>query len=606
MTEYKIFPAIGIARVGNAKDKFYIGPEVYRGLPTNPDGQPFTEHDFRDKEGCLCRQAARFRIYRIENGKEEEVTLNTVGVQSIIWFAHLANKKPSWYNFETNLGENGYAPNHPMRNPHVKDRHKLIIDAGPRKIEGKKQNGVVFDIASIPHDYHGAHFPDGMLNPTKEAITTLGELRTDEEGRLLVLGGHGISGSTNKNPTITQYANNDNWWDDTSDGLVSARIVLKDGSVIEATPAHVLVTPPGYAPQIPNLVTLYDTIFDTMVRDGHYPEIFRNGIWKSGKDGYRPNFLTDIQPLLERATLYPWVTAIPPKPHTFNFDMLGKLNADGFGAAEFKGLRQYVLGFVRSPDNENVIIKSADHETGQGPHGGYGATMMPYLAGDNALILEHAPSKYLRLTDTQYFFLQQWAEGWFVNREQAEEPAMGLTRGVLENCVGGAFSPGIEMSWISRNPAIYAEPFRIRAHFVPLGPLNLDFDPARGMEPGDLTRYMAVPWQADFNECSSQPMDGRTIWWWPAQRPEFVYLEPKPIKLAAAVPLPPDDKSGKQLPWIGTDFDQKGNDFISFANDVHMVKYWSELGFVLEKHIEGKDRFVEVERTLPRPFIPKD
>ena len=28
-----------------------------------------------------------------------------------------------------------------------------------------------------------------------------------------------------------------------------------------------------------------------------------------------------------------------------------------------------------------------------------------------------------------------------------------------------------------------------------------------GLQPGDLTKYMSVPWQADFNECSTQPID---------------------------------------------------------------------------------------------------
>lgn len=595
-TTYKIYPAIGIARVGNAPDEYYIGPESYCGLPINPDGRkPFTEADFRDKKNRLCRQAARFRVFRIENGVEEEVMLNKHGVKSITWTVHLANKKPSWYTFETSLGEDGYAPNHPLRNAHVKgkDRHKLIIDAGPRQIEGVNQNGVSFDLASVPHDYRGAHFPDGPLHPTNTPITTLGELKTDAEGRLLVLGGLGISGSTDSNPSIGEYANNDNWWDDTSDGPVGARIVLEDGSVVEAAPAWVLVGPPSYAPEIPNLVTLYDTIYDAMVRAGHYPHIFANGYWNSGEQGYRPNFETDIKPLLERATLYPWVAAIPPKPHKFDMDMLGALDANGNGALASKGLRDYILSFVRAPDQNNVIV------------GSNGATMMPYLAGDNCLIPDASSSKYLRLTDTQFFFLQQWADGWFTNHESAEMSAMGLTRAVLENCVGGAFSPGIEMTWISRNPAIYAEPFRIRAHFVPKGPLSLNFDPLRGMEPGDVTRYMAIPWQADFNECSSQqPMDGRTIWWWPAQRPEFVYLEPK-LRLQKEAEKPqPDEKSGVQVSWLGTDFDQMASNFIQFADDVDMVKYWCGLGFVMEKTIEGEQRFVEVARRLRRPFEP--
>ncbi len=593
MTEYKIFPPIGVARVGDAPEKFYIGPETYCGLPINPGGQPFTEKDFRDEEGRLCKQAARFKLYRIENGAQEEITLQTPGVQSITWTVHLANKKPSWYAFETSLGEDGYAPNHPLRNPKTKNRHKLLIDAGPRQISGANQAGVAFDQSSVPHGYRGANFPSGPLQPVGLPITSLGELRTDADGRLLILGGSGISGSTDPNPVITDYANNDNWWDDTSDGPVGARIVFSDGTVVEAAPARVLVGPPAYAPQLPNVVTLYDTIFDAMVRSGHYPEIFADGAWKSGKDGYRPNYRSEIEPLLQRPGLYPWVTAIPPKPHRFNFAMLGARDADGNGAPQFKGLRHYVLDFVRPPDQENTII------------GGNGATMMPYLAGDNCLILSHATSMYTRLTDTQYFFLQQWADGWFVDEDLPDEPATQLIRAVLENCVGGPFSPGIEMTWISRNPQIYSEPFRIRADFAIRGPLSLDFDPQRGLEPGDVTRYMAVPWQADFNECSSQPLEGRTLWWWPAQRPEFVYLEHKePLGFDVNEVPPPDEETGKQVAWIGTDFDQLASNFIMFADDVDMVKYWSELGFVLQKTIDGQERFVEVSRTLPRPFSP--
>lgn len=595
MTKYKIFPAIGVARVGNAPNKFYIGPEQYRGLPTNPDGQPFTEQDFRDADNRLCRQAARFRIFRIDEKGQTEITLQTEGVQAITWTAHLANKKASWYAFQTSLGETGYTPNHPLRNAHVKNRRSLILDAGPRQIAGADQSGVAFDLASTPPNYKGANFPLGNLQPLNQPIATLGELRTDAAGRLLVLGGLGMSGSTEANPVITEYANNDNWFDDTSDGPVGAQILLSDGTVIEATPAWVLVGPPSYAPEIANLVTLYDTIFDTAVRNGDYPEIFANGFWKAGKDGYHPNFSAEIRPLLERATLYPWVTAIPPKPHRFDFGKLGALGPDRLGAPEFSGLRHYILDFMRPPGNENEII------------GSNGATMMPYLAGDNCLILGHAPSKYLRLTSTQYFFLQQWAEGWFVDGDAAGEPGLQLTRAVLENCVGGAFSPGIEMTWIARNPAIYAEPFRIRARFVKSGPLSLNFNPQRGMEPGDITRYMAVPWQADFNECSSQPLEGRTLWWWPAQRPEYVYLAPPEAVSSDARDLPsPDLKSGQHVAWIGTDFDQMGPDYISFADDVDMVKYWAGLGFVLEKEVEGQRRFVEVARALPRPFIPGD
>lgn len=62
----------------------------------------------------------------------------------------------------------------------------------------------------------------------------------------------------------------------------------------------------------------------------------------------------------------------------------------------------------------------------------------------------------------------------------------GLTRAGLEACVGGAFFPGIEASWFLRDTYNYTEPFR------------LDHT---GLSAGDVTKQMAVPWQADFFKC---------------------------------------------------------------------------------------------------------
>lgn len=57
-SKLKIFPPIGIARVGNSPDEFFYGPEVPGRAPA-PDG------GFKDREGRVKRQAARFRIYAI-------------------------------------------------------------------------------------------------------------------------------------------------------------------------------------------------------------------------------------------------------------------------------------------------------------------------------------------------------------------------------------------------------------------------------------------------------------------------------------------------------------------------------------------------------------
>lgn len=593
---YEIFPAIGIARVGNAPTAFYIGPEQAGGLPILPDepARAFSPSDFRDSEGRVRRQAARFRIWcRAPGAESEEVTLDTADIREIRWTVHLANKKASWYRFETLKGQHGYGPNHPLRNAEwqsAEERRQLIIDPGPRSIAGRGAGGaeapVEFSRATTPAGYQGGNFPPATLKP--HAIETLGALRTDGSGRLLVLGGLGRSGSIHEPPALADYANNDGWWDDIADGFVRATVQLANGEVIEAKPAWVLVAPPAYAPQIGNLVNLYDTMFDTAVRHlDARPDIHQHGLWNVGPKGYRPRFETEIKPIFEGGAGYPWVVAIPRAPHSFDYAKLAD-RSPNLGET-----RKFFLSILRGPGEENTIDSHIS-----------AISMMPILVGDDALGAEQdagallATSKYLRLTDTQYFFLQQWAAGHFEPGGAPEtHPGQALTRAVLENCVGGTFSPGIETSWIARDPEIYAEPFRIRLRSPMPEPLSLGFDPAAGLEPGDLTRYLAVPWQADFNDCSTEKIRGRIMWWWPAQRPISVYL---PAGGKTGDVTMPGGSVGPQLPWIGSDDDPTARDYFAFADHLEMVRNWDKLGFVLDVGKPGDPRFVEVARTLSR------
>jgi hypothetical protein len=181
--------------------------------------------------------------------------------------------------------------------------------------------------------------------------------------------------------------------------------------------------------------------------------------------------------------------------------------------------------------------------------------------------------------------LLQWAKGIFEPYAATTLPAgERLDRAALENCSGGAFSPGIEMSWISRNPVIYEKPFRIRLKNRTVNaPLTLGSDLQYGLEPGDLSKYQALPWQADFNECSVEPLGDRFLWWWPVQRPTFVHIGDR-----------------QQVAWIGTSNDQNARDYVQFAQDLDMVKNWSQLGFLFNRGTPNKPRFLEVARTLPR------
>jgi hypothetical protein len=248
--------------------------------------------------------------------------------------------------------------------------------------------------------------------------------------------------------------------------------------------------------------------------------------------------------------------------------------------------RQFVYAMLRRPGGENRLTTTTSKlEPDPFPYA------MPYLCGDNCLS-NIAASKFLRLTDTQLFILRQWADGRFINEKLEElppsspQPGVDLDRGALGNVLGGAFSPGAEACWIMRNPAIYSSAYRInQAQYTPGGLsqpalVGGDSTPAlisNGLEPGDITKYDAVPWQADFNECSTQPIDityddwsviypastgdpvvpvTQLTYWWPAHRPMNVTTY---------------QAGGGQ--WSPTSQNHTG--------DLQMVTEWSQLGFVL-------------------------
>ena len=513
----------------------------------------------------MKRQGARFYVYTFNPDHPESagkrIQIGQDDVVNIEWHVHVANKKALWYKFEQLQGEHGYKADHPLRNASVTspaERQKLIIDPGPVTVSGKNDRKNM-GRSSVQHGYPAIFPPENLL---PESIDTLGEARTDEAGNLIVLGGLGNSGSDIE-PEIKTYANNDNWWDDISDGSISATIHLADGShVVASQPAWVIVAPPAYAPQVPNITTLYDVLYDLALKEFHFDtRLFDQGHWRRD---YIVNFKTEIRPLLERAGLAQWVCHIPKDAHLFD------LNALGNNDSQYDAIRKRIADLIRRRGQENQKSNDKNH------------TMMPLLCGDNP-ITPTLPSEYMVVTDTQQFLLSQWADGKFVaedpSRKTSEEA--DLTQAVLSNCVGAPFCPGIEITWIARNPAIYASPFRIRHKKITDKQLSQSEDLNAGVEPGDLSKRMALPWQADFNECSTQKIDDAEVYWWPAQRPMSVTVQTDPPGLTA----PPPVDWARGIPSHG---DTPG--------DIHMVSQWKNLGFIKASLDPFDPAYYEVER----------
>ena len=101
--ELKVYPPIGLARVGNADgaNDYVIGPETIGGAPTLPGSTPEAParylHDFRTGDGKIKRQAARFRVYaHMKDGSVREVTASSAKIE---WRVVVANLKAGWYEF---------------------------------------------------------------------------------------------------------------------------------------------------------------------------------------------------------------------------------------------------------------------------------------------------------------------------------------------------------------------------------------------------------------------------------------------------------------------------------------------------------------------------
>ncbi|WP_197540947.1 LodA/GoxA family CTQ-dependent oxidase [Pseudomonas sp. StFLB209] len=508
-----IHPGIGIARLGSSleADGFFIGPETLE-LGSGVLG------DARDDTGALMRQAARFRIYGYD-ANDRVVAELTAAQAQIDWQVHLANRKAQWYRFEMamDLPEAGDLEMK-LRNDHIAgaEREALVIDPGARSISGKNRSG---------QDYQ---FDTGQFMGGK---VPLGELRTDSDGRLLVLGGFAQSASPTGKLIYDKdeqgsFANASEWFDDTSDGPVSATVVL-NGKSLPVEPAWVVAAQPSFAPHVVGWRTLYDLLVDTYIDCG----------WMQPVETV--SFQRDVLPVLQRLSGLQWVNKGfaslygygAPMDFT-NRKLLAKLSLTD---ETYSHLRRTVFNAFRAADN-------SVHEQ----------RTWPWLYGDTFGGDEDLPGNHLALSAGRSSILKRWVAGDFINDWQAEpapvasfdrlpvamQPAM-LDQAALHFCVADAFHPGIELSWPMRHASIYRAPFRIKAlpdgQPVPEYGLVLDQKKALSAEgplhaqpPGGLSRWMALPWQVDAVGCRSgydKDYDPYLPTFWPAQVPNQVLSE---------------------------------------------------------------------------------
>lgn len=686
MTTFRIHPAIGIARVGNS-DEYVVAPETMAGSPPS-DGSKLTgglpirrgteaesirSSDLRDASGALKRHAARFRIFSYSDGANEswprgdgnEVhigdTVDGRKIADIVWTVHVANKKANWFVLAEEdrkpqgiaSYDNGNLPD--IRNPSLTqagapqpadklavlaspDRlRKLVIDPGPRVVSGKSADPVPFDartsakyfddkrgsVVEMPH--YPKSFPSdrlGQLDCPSGPIDSLGEIQTDPSGRLLVVGGRGRAVAwkvAGKSP-LDDDVNNDQWFDDTSDGPVGATIIFDDGSRASAHGAWVTTTDPSFAPQILNVVSMWDDVYDVWVRQLELaPDIFDQPT-QTYKEMYKPTFDDQIAPILKSASQQHWVA---------------NLSQHGISAhAVLQSINATTDPSTTLLANLSAIFRDPSQAQSNN------TTLMPLHVGD-------AGEAMLSLRKTQHFFLRQWNKG-LDHFKAGSGPKLGpgefLDKASFVNCIGGRLSPGIDLTFVMREPALYAlpwqtsggGPFRIRAKALPYAAdlggdaafLNVGYVPRHddqtGLEPGDLSKFMALPWHTDYNSCATHPLDpavpgNRAVFWsWPAQRPVAVYNASQvtwgPRNLDDSTPV---FLLGKQL-WSlrgwGTDAGDAEN-WGRYQDRKDILYNWHRVGTVLQtpaieppiQHIQSNppsvtsapdDWYLEVEGQL--------
>jgi hypothetical protein len=602
----RIYPAIGICRVGGSP-KWFFAPEI-PGMPAEDDSA------YKDGSALIKKQVQRFRIYAFD--KDENVVGEiTADNAEITWGVHLANTKAAWYEFFNPLDNGDLAPGIPGKRRNnsfkgSKEREKmLVVDAGLVNISGINTNSLG---GEVKYACQGSFM--------QSTTVKLGELRTDSKGRLLVFPGDGQSISpTNKK--ITSFADNEEWIDDWCDGPVLASVRLKaDQRTLNAKSAWVASAGPDFAPEITPLVTMFDVVQNLNYKQG----------WED--ENSEVSFRRDIYPILHRLDLMRWVSE-SAHLHTGWAD-LGPLHEESYiqklsnNSRATSKERNNIFSKIRKPPKATDIPGSeSDHKNT--------SNLVPWMLGDG-VNYPKSPLYMFNITETQYEKLKQWAKGNFINdfsvsKEEkiktfddiplTEQPN-ALTRAALEACSGGGFHPGVELTYNLRHAQMYerfydttSDSYRIALGKRPsliqdlgesLTPTVFyqglqDVPPPIGKQsPGDLTRWMGIPWQCDAFSCQAVDtnVDFPTAVWWPAQIPIDVLTE-KFYNLANDRRLSQEQRRifasqrkrwSRRVAGVGYHANQSYWDGLE-----NMIALWQRMGIVVRRSPKIKDDDFDVD-----------
>jgi len=147
---------------------------------------------------------------------------------------------------------------------------------------------------------------------------------------------------------------------------------------------------------------------------------------------------------------------------------------------------------------------------------------------------------------------------------------------------------------------------------LPVGSWIPLHDSHDGLEPGDMTKFMSIPWQTDYNSCSIHQASINTsglntatgnpltlYWSWPSQRPDAVYPATEVVNGVL-----PERVWSVRGPGTLTNDPKTA---ATFQKALQSIEQWDRIGIVLQgTAIQGDgygeyppDFFLEAESLLP-------